>query len=125
MNTKAILTGLTCGVLCLTASADERVFTYSYEPGTIPKGELEFEQWITARAGRNTAVGQNDFYRLQFREEIEYGVTENYQVSLYFNHGYTHFKDPSTGARTSDYRQEGFSLENIYMVFHTNSRSID
>ena len=125
MNTKQILTGITCGLLTAAAAqADERIFTYTYEPATPPKGEFEFEQWVTMRAGRNAAVGQDDFYRVQFREELEYGVTDNYQVSLYFNHGYTHFKDPGTGARTSDYRQEGFSVENIYMLLNPTEHAV-
>jgi hypothetical protein len=115
--TRLILTAW-CAVLAFTATAHERIFTYSYEPTTPPKGELEFEQHVTLRAGRNSTVDQEDYYRLQFREEIEYGVTDNYQVSLYFNHQYEHFKAPSTGHVTSDYRQTGFSLENLYMVLN-------
>ncbi|KAB2653517.1 MAG: hypothetical protein DVB33_02780 [Verrucomicrobia bacterium] len=99
-----------------SALADERIFTYSYEPSVEPKGDLEFEQHVTSRIGRNADVGQPSFHRVQIREEIEYGVTDNYQVALYFNHHYENFKDPATGQRRSDYRQTGFSLENIYML---------
>ena len=124
MNTKIILTGLTCGLLTISSAfADERIFTYTYEPATIPKGELEFEQWVTLRTGRNSAVDQNHYSRLQFREEVEYGVTENYQASLYFNHEYTHFTDNS-GRTTSHYRQTGFSLENKFMVLDPRDHAI-
>ena len=115
--TKLILAAL-CGALALTASAHERIFTYSYEPATPPKGELEFEQHMTLQAGRNATVGQEDYYRLKFSEEIEYGMTDNYQLSLYFNHQYEHFKNPDTGRVTSHYRQTGFSLENRVMVLN-------
>ena len=83
--------------LAITAPAHERIFTHSYEPATPPKGELEFEQHLTLQSGRNATAGQEDFYRLKFNEEIEYGVTDYYQLSLYFNHQYEHFKDPATG----------------------------
>ncbi|MEK7707995.1 MAG: DUF6662 family protein [Verrucomicrobiota bacterium] len=108
-----------CGLLAVaSAPATERIFTYTYEPETLPKGVFEAEQWVTLRAGRNAAVGQEDYYRLQFREELEYGVTDNYQIALYFNHQYEHFKNPATGARTSHYRQKGFSLENKLLVLN-------
>ena len=124
MNKKTILTGIACGALAFTATATERLFTYTYEPETLPKGALEAEQWVTLRAGRDAAVGQEDFYRLEFRDEIEYGVTDNYQVSLYFNHQYDHFKDPASGAKTSNYRQKGFSLENKYMVLNPAEHAV-
>ena len=124
MNTKIILTGITCCMLTAAALADERMFTYSYEPGTPAKGELEFEQWTTVRAGRNDAVGQSDYYRLEFREEIEYAVTDNYLLSLYFNHQYEHYKDPATGERTSHYRQTGFSLENKFMLLDPKDHAV-
>ena len=87
---KRILTGLlACGVgLAAAARADERLFTYTYEPETMPKGAFEFEQWVTSRVGRNATVGQDDYYRLQFREEFEYGLTDNYTLALYVNHDY-------------------------------------
>ena len=36
--------------------ATERFFTYTYEPETMLKGVLEYEQWLTLRAGRNSTV---------------------------------------------------------------------
>lgn len=113
-----------CSVFALTLFAHERVFTYSYEPATPPKGELEFEQHVTLRAGRDAAVGQEDYYQLEFNEEIEYAVTDDYLVSLYFNHQYENFKDPDTGNVTSNYRQTGFSLENKFMVLNPTEHAI-
>ena len=110
--TNWILAGVVAGALCLSgACANERIFTYSYEPETMPAGAMEFEQWITLRTQRTKAVGQQNFNRWELREELEYGVTDNYQVSLYFNHDYTHFTD-NAGQTTSHYGQTGFSLEN-------------
>ncbi|MDB6059699.1 MAG: hypothetical protein JWO95_3543, partial [Verrucomicrobiales bacterium] len=47
----------------LSASANERLFTYTYEPETMPKGGWEFENWVTSRVGRNDVVGQKDYRR--------------------------------------------------------------
>ena len=67
--------------------ADERRFTYSYEPELPLKGTLEFEQWVTWRTIRTKSgeVEQGHYNRWEFRDELEYGVTDNYSVSLYLN----------------------------------------
>ena len=116
--------GMAFAIGAATARADERLFTYTYEPETAPKGMFEFEQWITSRAGRNAAVGQKDFFRLQLREEFEYGVTDNYTVSLYVNHEYERFEDPATGAKTSKYDWTGISLENKFMVLNPAEHAV-
>lgn len=124
MNRKSFWLALVCGATALPAPGIERLFTYAYEPETLPKGALEFEQWVTARAGRNRAVGQADYYRLQFREELEYGVTDRYQIGLYFNHDYEHFNDPFGSGDRSDYRQKGISFENKLLVLHPAERPL-
>src|SRR5262245_2079998 len=123
-SSKKFFAGLLCAALPLVTSATERFFTYSYEPETMPKGAWEFEQWVTARAGRNSAVGQKDYYKMEFREEIEYGVTDNYTASLYLNSQYEHFKDPDTGKSSSHFRWKGFSLENRYMVLNPAEKPV-
>ena len=78
---------LTSGLWLSVVTADERRFTYSYEPEVLPKGALEFEQWITLRTQRtkDAEVKQDNYNLWEFREELEYGVTDNYSVSLYLN----------------------------------------
>lgn len=130
MNTKSTLRKhltptLAAGLIgAWAAQADDRLFTYTYEPETAPQGTFEFEQWITSRAGRNDTVGQQDFHRLQLREEFEYGVTDNYSVSLYVNHEYETFKDPGTGKRSSRYDWTGVSLENKVMVLNPAEHAV-
>jgi hypothetical protein len=116
-----ILTGVMAGG---TASATERVFTYTYEPETLPKGAWELEQWVTWRGRRNSTVGQDDYSRWQFREEIEYGVTDNYQLALYFNSQHESFRDPATGDRTSGALWTGVSIENKYMLLNPASHAV-
>ena len=96
--------------------ASERLFTYTYEPETMPQGALEAELWTTLRAVRNDAVGQNHFQRWDFRQELEYGVTDNYTLSLYLNEKSEYFRDPATFAKTNESEFEGVSLENKWMV---------
>ena len=100
------------------ASATERLFTYTYEPEVFPKGAWEFEQWVTWRAGRNEAVGQNHYSRFEVREELEYGVTDNYTASLYYNGSYTSFREPDTGNDKSRFLWDGVSIENRYMLLN-------
>src|SRR5437867_3970560 len=63
-----------------TVRADERRFTYVYEATTVPKGDLEFEQWFS---WQRPTREDHDFDRLEFRHELEYGLTDRLQVSLY------------------------------------------
>ncbi len=123
-NTTAALALTLCATLTPQSSANERVFTYSYEPETIPQGTFEVEQWATWRAGRNSTVGQDNYHRFQFRTELEYGVTDNYTASLYVNEQYETFRDPATHKTTKDFSWTGLSLENKYMVLNPATKPV-
>jgi len=107
--------------LC-SASANERIFTYSYEPETMPQGSLEFEQWVTLRTQRTKSgeVQQQNYNRWDIRQELEYGVTDNYTVGLYLNTKAESFRDFSVMPRedVSEFEFAGISLENRYMVLN-------
>jgi hypothetical protein len=118
-----ILLGLAAGGMWLfTASADERRFTYSYEPETLPAGGLEFEQWVTLRSQRTSGgeVKQGNYNLWEIRQELEYGVTDNYSVSLYLNTAAESFRDYSTTPPTdrSEFDFQGISIENRYMLLN-------
>ena len=114
-----ILIGMLANGLCLTGvRADERRFTYSYEPETLLQGATEFEQWITLRTQRNQTVGQDNFNLWEIRSALEYGVTDNYAVELYVNTSSESFRDPATGKDSSQFSFNGISLENRYMVLN-------
>lgn len=117
---------LLCGAcLCAVASkATERSFTYTYEPETMPKGGLEYEQWVTLRAGRDAAVGQQDFNRWELRHELEYGVTDKYTLSLYVNESLENYHDPVAGSHYSHFQFDGISLENKYLVLDPLERPV-
>jgi hypothetical protein len=103
-------------LMAVTALADERLFTYTYEPETEPKGDWELEQSITSRLTRDRAVGQENYQKWEFRTEVEHGFTDRYTVGFYANNDYEHFHDPSTGKNSDVNRFSGFSLENRYQV---------
>jgi hypothetical protein len=111
--------------LCLVlADADERRFTYSYEPETLPEGSAEFEQWVTLRTQRNKVVGQENYNLWEIREELEYGVTDKYSVSLYLNTENESYRDPTTGDDFSKFRFTGISIENRYMVLNPAEHAV-
>jgi hypothetical protein len=114
-----------CGLAgMVSAFAMERFFTYTYEPETMPKGALEYEQWIGLRAGRNKAVGQDNFNLWEFRHELEYGVTDNYSLSLYLNESLTNFRQTTGGRRISHFGFDGVSLENRYLVMNPADHAV-
>jgi hypothetical protein len=62
------------------AQADTRRFTFLREVNVHTPGSIEFEHWTTVKWDK---PGSEGYWRLDFREEIEFGVTENFQFSLY------------------------------------------
>jgi hypothetical protein len=120
--TRTYLAILTTVAALDTTLATERIFTYSYEPETMPQGALEFEQWVTLRTQRTKGgeVQQQNFNRWEIREELEYGVTDNYTVGLYLNTKAESFRDFSRTPPedVSEFEFAGISLENRYMVLN-------
>jgi hypothetical protein len=126
MNLKSkLLIGLLAGSACLTTNANERFFTYTYEPETLPQGAMEYEQWVTLRSGRNRTVGQDNFNKWELREELEYGVTDNYSVSLYLNESSESYRDPVTEEDiNSGLEFGGISIENRYMLWNPADHAV-
>jgi hypothetical protein len=56
-----------------------RHFTFLYEANTSAPGSLELENWVTWQR----ATGADRFDHVDFRHELEYGVTDKFQLSLY------------------------------------------
>ncbi len=124
MMKKTLLTGLMGCLLSLPAVAHERLFTYSYEPETMPQGLFEFEQWLTLRTQRNKAVAQHDYNKWEMRESLEYGVTDNYTVEAYVNYSHESFHDPVAGTDSSGFHFDGVSIENRYMVLNPAEKPV-
>jgi len=124
-----MLVGLLAGGLWLApARADERRFTYSYEPELAPQGTLEFEQWVTLRTQRTKggAVQQGNYNLWELREELEYALTDNYSLSLYLNTAAESFRDYSQSppADTSSFDFKGISIENRYMLLNPAEHAV-
>jgi len=85
--------------------AGVRHFTFIYEAPTSAPGTLESENWITWQR----ASDPEDANKLVFRHELEYGVTEHFQASLYFADWF--YDDTRSGSGTVF---EDVALELIY-----------
>ena len=64
----------------LPASAGQRKFTYVYEATTQAAGEIEYEQWVTWKTNKGSDAS---FDRVDFRHEIELGLTDRLQLAIY------------------------------------------
>jgi hypothetical protein len=95
------------GHLLVTSSfAGDRHFTYLYEAPTSPPGSIDLENTITWR--RTTGSAQLD--EVDFREEVEIGISDRFQVGLYpldwnYRHG---------GNANSGFNYDGGAVELIY-----------
>lgn len=113
----AFVSGLISAVAMVAgANADERYFTYSYEAGVLPEGDLEFEQSITNQNGKE----DGDYSEWNFRTELEYGVTENYQTALYFNWDSIRSEGVTGQENQNEAKFKNISWENIYQVLNPN-----
>jgi hypothetical protein len=77
--------------------ADEQIFGYLYVTDTLPQGKLELEQWATA----NFKQSQGSYLGLPLRTEIEYGITDRFQASLYLNYSYLNANRNGVEGQTS------------------------
>jgi hypothetical protein len=126
---RKMVMGMLATSLCLVeAGADEKRFTYSYEPETLPQGGMEFEQWVTLRTQRTRggSVQQDNYNLWELRQEIEYGMTDNYSVALYLNTAAESFRDvsQSPASDSSKFDFKGISIENRFMVLNPANHAV-
>lgn len=62
------------------AHAGMRKFTHVYEVTTNPKGSVEYEQWVSWKTSKRE---DSKFDRLDFRHELELGLTDKLQLGIY------------------------------------------
>ena len=97
-----------------TARADENFFGYSYGAETLPKGKWEAYSWTTARLNK----GPGEYAGFDFKQEIEYGITDRWQMSLYFNeraHSYS-VEEDGAARRLHRFAYDGNQLALKYNV---------
>ena len=80
MRRIAVLCALALTASSVNSSAGVRHFTYLYETPTSPPGGFEIENWVTWLHTTNPAHSDE----LAFRHEIEFGLTDKLQASIYF-----------------------------------------
>ncbi len=89
----------------LSCFAGVRHFTYVYEAPTTPAGTIDFENWVTWQRFSNPAR----LDEIAFRHEIEFGITEKFQASIYLADWFYARAKESSGVTYSD-----SALEFIY-----------
>src|SRR5947207_12033983 len=75
-----ILSLLLVTLAAAPAFAGSRRFTYVYEVTTSPPGDVEIENWVTWKTRRPDDHG---FNQIDFRHELEFGITEKFQAAIY------------------------------------------
>jgi hypothetical protein len=104
--TIALLLMLAVAVHC--ASAGSRRFTYVYEVMTSPPGDVESENWVTWKTRKPDDRG---FDQVEFRHELEFGITEKFQLAVYFAEWDYH---RGISAGESGFTLQGSAIEMIY-----------
>ncbi len=66
-------------LLAVSAPGGVRRFAFLYEANTSAPGSLELENWITWKR----VTSSERFDEVDFRHELEYGVTDKFQASIY------------------------------------------
>jgi hypothetical protein len=99
-------------IVASSAEAGARRFTYVYEATTAVPGSVESENWITWKTSPREERGFNE---VDFRNELEFGVTEHFQIGLYLaDWGY--LEDPN--ANEHGFRYQSSALELIYNLLN-------
>jgi hypothetical protein len=107
MKRNVILFLLFLPSICL---AGARHFTFVYEAPTAAPGSVEIENWATTRFN-------DGFTDAEFRHEIEFGVTEHFQASVYLaNWDYT---------RSSDNRGTHYQSSSLELIYNLTNPAAD
>jgi hypothetical protein len=95
-------------LLAVPAFAGSRRFTYVYEVTTSPPGDVEIENWITWKTRK---PDDHAFDRVEFRHELEFGITEKFQAAIYLA-DWNYHRGMSAGER--GFTLDGSAVELIY-----------
>src|SRR5436189_6324742 len=77
---RAVAFGVGGSILATSSFADQRHFTFVYEATIEEPGEFELENWATGQIRKGSDHG---FGEIDFRHEIEFGVINQLQASVY------------------------------------------
>lgn len=106
---KALILAVCFATYCVSineACAGARRFTYVYEATTAAPGSVESENWVTWVTSPRE---ERRFNAVDFRNEIELGVTEHFQIGLYLaDWGYR--EDPAANEHEFSYQSSAVEL---------------
>lgn len=92
-------------IFSINSKAQDRFFARTYTSNVLPKGAVDIEFWHTSRMGH-----EGHFFHAQVqRIELEFGLGNNIQTSVYFNRYQTRFSETADGTTVSN--ELGFSNE--------------
>ena len=103
-----ILLSILAVLLASPAFAGSRRFTYVYEVTTSPPGDIEIENWVTWKTRKPDDRG---FDQVEFRHELEFGITERFQMAIYLA-DWNYHRGMSAGER--GFTLNGSAIEMIY-----------
>lgn len=75
-----LVAAVVSAVLSASAQADPRPFTFTNDAYPMGKGDWEYEQWVTYEGDQDS---DDDFERLSFRHEFEFGLADNIDLAIY------------------------------------------
>jgi len=85
-----------------------RRFTFVYEATTTPPGVIEGENWVT---WQTHPLNESRFNEVDFRHEVEFGITNNFQASIYLADWNYHSSSPD---RPAGFSYSDTAIELIY-----------
>src|SRR5438105_91425 len=89
-----------------SAQAGARRFTFLYEATTTPRGVVEFENSVTWQTSK---PANSRFNELDFRHEIEFGITDRLQAAIYVADWFWQ-NDPVEHANSTRYQDSAIEL---------------
>ena len=108
----SLLAGAILMTIAGSARADDQPFLTLYTTDIDPQGGREAEQWFIWRADH----AHQSFDELLSQSEIEYGITDDFQGSLYLNYDWSRTRDPGASADTQSL--VGGQMEFIYRIMN-------
>lgn len=111
-RTAVFLTLLSAGAVLDEARADENLFGWVRGAETLPAGHAEAYQFITLRTGKAAGTYQG----WDFDTEVEYGITDKFQVSIALEQRAFHIKGVEELDNQSRYRFGGIELSGKYRI---------
>ena len=105
-----------CCLFSGLARADDQPFLAVYSTDIDSKGEREVEQWLGWKTGQRGA-SYNDFLS---RNELEYGITDDVQGSLYFNYEWQQLQTHSPPFHSATESAVGLSGELIWRLLNVD-----